>query len=218
VESAQKVAGLSIREMRLSDSAAVVTVHLKAFPGFFLSFLGPGFLGELYSSIVIDAAGISFVCCQGTKIRGFVAGTIQPAGFYSRLVRRRWWRFALASTKSALLKPAVIPRLFRALRKPGEVQSEPGVGILMSIGVLPEAQGQGIARELVKRFLFEVKGRGLTQVNLTTDRLKNKKVNEFYERLGFGVTRTFTTPEGRQMNEYAIRLRDCKLPSDCSDA
>jgi ribosomal protein S18 acetylase RimI-like enzyme len=206
-----KFTDLSIREMRLSDAAAVVAVHLKAFPGFFLSFLGPGFLRELYCSIVIDEAGISFVCCRGEKIIGFVAGTLQPAGFYSRLVRRRWWRFALASFKPALLKPVIIPRLFRALRKPGEVQSQSGVGLLMSIGVLPEAQGQGIAHELVKRFLFEARQRGLKQVNLTTDRLKNEKVNAFYERLGFDVIRTFTTPEGRQMNEYAIRLKDCKL-------
>jgi len=216
VESVPKVAGLSIREMRWSDTATVVAVHLEAFPGFFLSFLGPSFLRELYSSIVLDAAGISFVCCQGTRIKGFVAGTIQPAGFYSRLVRQRWWRFALASTKPALFKPVIIPRLFRALRMPSEVQSQLGVGTLMSIGVLPDAQRQGIARELVKRFLFKAKRRGLTQVNLTTDRLNNEKVNQFYEGLGFGVIRTFTTPEGRQMNEYAICLRNCKLPLNCS--
>jgi len=90
---------------------------------------------------------------------------------------------------------------------PQEVQAAPGAGTLMSLGVLPEEQGRGIAQALVKEFLSEATRRGLAEVNLTTDRLNNEEVNRFYQQLGFGVVRTFTTPEGRQMNEFRIRLR-----------
>jgi hypothetical protein len=31
-------------------------------------------------------------------------------------------------------------------------------------------------------------------------------VNAFYARLGFELARTFTTPEGRRMNEYVMTL------------
>jgi len=205
--SLQMSVELSIRKMRRSDIEAVVSTHLEAFPGFFLSFLGAAFLRELYTSIVLDPTGISFVCSQGTEIKGFVAGTDQPAGLYSRLVRQRWWRFALASIRSTLRKPTIAPRLLRALKMPKEVRASGGVGALMSIGVLPDEQGRGIAHALVQEFLSEARRRGLAEVNLTTDRLNNELVNRFYEQLGFGVIRTFATPEGRQMNEYTICLR-----------
>lgn len=205
--SLQMSVELSIRKMRRSDIEAVVATHLEAFPGFFLSFLGAAFLRELYTSIVLDPTGISFVCCQGTEIKGFVAGTDQPAGFYSRLVRQRWWCFALASIGPTLRNPAIAPRLLRALKMPKEAPASPCAGVLMSIGILPHEQGKGVARALVQEFLSEARRRGLAEVNLTTDRLNNELVNRFYEQLGFRVVRTFTTPEGRQMNEYTICLR-----------
>ena len=34
--------------------------------------------------------------------KGFVVGSIRPAGFYRRLLRRRCWRFALASVLPVL--------------------------------------------------------------------------------------------------------------------
>jgi ribosomal protein S18 acetylase RimI-like enzyme len=90
---------------------------------------------------------------------------------------------------------------------PKKVSAAPGSGALMSIGVLRDEQGKGTAHALVQEFLSEARRRGLAEVNLTTDRLNNELVNRFYEQLGFGVVRTFTTLEGRQMNEYTICLR-----------
>ena len=39
---------VTIRPMLESDVEAVVEIHLRTFPGFFLSFLGPDFLALLY--------------------------------------------------------------------------------------------------------------------------------------------------------------------------
>jgi ribosomal protein S18 acetylase RimI-like enzyme len=77
---------------------------------------------------------------------------------------------------------------------------------LMSIAVLPETQGKGIGQALVRAFLDEAARRGLCQVDLTTDRDHNEATNCFYQNLGFTCERTFTTPEGRAMNEYVINL------------
>ena len=46
----------------------------------------------------------------------------------------------------------------------------------------------------------------LKQVNLTTDRLGNDAANRFYQQLGFTRSRTYVTPEGREMQEYLIDL------------
>lgn len=196
----------NIRSMELEDTQDVASVHLRAFSGFFLSFLGARFLQELYSSIVNDPTGIAFVWCEKWEIEGFIAGTEQFGGLYRRLVRHRLWRFALAATKPAIRDPSILPRLFRALKVPKEREPEAGVGTLMSIGVVPDSQGRGIAHSLVKAFLSESAKRGLIAVNLTTDKVNNESVNRFYLELGFRVARTFNTPEGRQMNEFMIYL------------
>jgi ribosomal protein S18 acetylase RimI-like enzyme len=74
----------------------------------------------------------------------------------------------------------------------------------MSVAVAPEAQGQRMGQVLVKAFLEEAVRRGLKHVDLTTDKNNNDSVNQFYQRMGFRVSRTFVTPEGREMNEYVI--------------
>jgi ribosomal protein S18 acetylase RimI-like enzyme len=198
--------------MTTTDVSAVVQVHLDSFPGFFLTFLGPAFLRELYVATLMDPSGISFVAANGTGIHGFVTGTSQSAGFYRRLLRCRWWRFALAAAFPAIKRPSIIARLLRAFSMPGQVTQQEKRGTLMSIAVLPEAQGQGIGQALVKAFLEEATRRCLRQVDLTTDRNNNEATNRFYQDLGFSCESTFTTSEGRVMNEYVI-----SVPSEHSD-
>lgn len=195
-----------IRVAIQNDVPGMVAVHRAGFHGFFLTFLGPAFLFELYQAILTDPDGISFVADGKKGVCGFVAGTTQPSGFYRRLLRQRWWRFALAAMLSVFRQPTIIPRLLRVFSMPEQVAKQSGRGTLMSIAVLPEAQGRGIGQALVRAFLEGAAQQGLQQVDLTTDRDNNEATNRFYRRLGFVCECTFTTPEGRAMNEYVIDL------------
>lgn len=197
---------ITIRQMLYTDVASVVKVHAESFPNFFLTFLGRSFLCELYSAILADQDGISFVATNGREVSGFVAGTGQPAGFYRRLLHQRWWRFAFVAIPSILKRPTIVPRLLRAFAIPEQVTHEDRRGTLMSIAVLPGCQGSGIGHMLVAAFLKAAINRGLRQVGLTTDRLNNEAANRFYQSLGFVCERTYITPEGRSMNEYVIEL------------
>lgn len=196
----------AVHKMQEQDIQQVIQIHLLAFPLFFLSFLGRHFLKELYLAIIQDSSGIAYTYLSQGKLLGFVAGTVNPKGFYKRLLRIRWWRFACAGVGAALRKPSIIPRLVRAFSRSEEEDVHDHCAMLMSIAVSPEAQGMGIGKELVKAFLIEVKNRGLDEVNLTTDRLANDATNSFYQNMGFHMARTYTTPEGREMNEYRIRI------------
>jgi len=196
----------SIRPMQLVDVKDVVEIHLKSFRGFFLTFLGPRFLSEFYMGILDDPTGLAYVNMEAECVTGFVAGASEPLGFYGRLLRRRWWRFAFSALIPALKNPLIIPRLLRAIRKPQDVFNQPETGTLMSVAVAPESQGQGKGQLLVKTFLKEAANRGLKHVDLTTDKNNNDSVNQFYQRMGFRCSRTFITPEGREMNEYVMDL------------
>ena len=198
-----------IRPMKSDDVEVSVKVHLASFPGFFLSFLGSRFLSLFYSGICTAPEGIAFVYLNGAGVpAGFVAGTSNPGGFYSRLLKREWLKFALASIVPVLKKPSVIGRVARAVSHPSGNPIGDDVAGLFSIGVLPELQGTGAGKKLVKAFLNEAKQRGCKRVFLTTDRDNNDSVNAFYENLGFSIERQYITPEGRRMNEYWITLEN----------
>jgi ribosomal protein S18 acetylase RimI-like enzyme len=197
---------LHTRPMRCADASQCVGVHLQSFKGFFLSFLGESFLRELYTSILNDPSGIGFVIETEGKMIGFVIGSAAPSGLYTRLLRRRLFHFGLASLGAFIKKPAILPRLLRAFSMPSQRDPRPACGSLMSIAVLPQVQGCGAGQCLVHTFLEEACRRGLQRISLTTDSINNESANSFYTRLGFTLYRDFTTPEGRQMNEYLIAL------------
>jgi ribosomal protein S18 acetylase RimI-like enzyme len=187
--------------------ATVVQVHLDSFPGFFLSFLGPRFLSHYYAGVYAAPEGISFVYLNAAGVPvGFVTGSSNPRGFYSRLLKRDWLKFSLASISAIFRQPSVVKRIARGLLHPGYNPVGADVAGLFSIGVLPELQGTGAGQMLIQAFLREAMTRGCKRVFLTTDRDNNEAVNMFYQNLGFRIERQYVTPEGRRMNEYWINL------------
>ena len=194
----------SIDEIRSEHVKKVVDVHLQAFPGFFLTFLGPRFLREFYLSFTYDPSGVGFVAQASDtgEILGVIVGPVTPDGYFRRLLKRRWWAFCLASVCAVLKRPAVVKRLFRAVFYRGESPSGPNRSLLSSIAVLPSAQGHGIGMALVNAWCDEIKKRGSSGCYLTTDAENNDDINQFYQKCGWKLSDTKTTPEGREMNCY----------------
>lgn len=200
-----------IRPLRHQDLRGVVDIHLRAFPGFFLGFLGPAFLREFYRSFLEDEAGLAFVSVdEHGRLLGSVIGPLSPDGYFKRLLKRRWWAFFAASGRALLKRPTIAPRLFRAVFYRGESPSGPPRSLLSSIAVAPDAQGRGIGAGLVKRFLDEVRARGGRGCFLTTDADANDAVNGFYKRLGWRLESSYDTREGRRMNRYVFDFSDPK--------
>ena len=204
---------LEIRPMLESDIEAVVEIHLKAFPGFFLSFLGRRFLVLLYRCIRAAPEGIVLVAAGDDGIHGFAAGVTSQTSFYKRLLRRHWWSFATSAVGAAVRSPSVIPRLVRALRRPAEAGQSAAAAALMSIGVRPESGGKGVGGRLLDAFCDQMAARGVASVCLTTDRDDNAPARRFYEKNGFHFANSFVTPEGRAMIEYVRTLPSDELVS-----
>jgi hypothetical protein len=81
------------RLARLDD---IVSVHLEAFPGFFMAQLGPGFLRQCYACVV-DHPRRALLTGSGEQgCTGFVLGLVGLASHY-RERRRRRVRLGLAS-------------------------------------------------------------------------------------------------------------------------
>lgn len=91
---------LTIRPLKLSEIPRAVAIHQSAFPGFFLTFLGPDFLKLLYSFYVQGETEVALVGEYKGQVIGTLLGTTQPHGFYKRLATRYFLSFAWARLNS----------------------------------------------------------------------------------------------------------------------
>lgn len=199
-------AGLALRPLDTGDVTTLAALHRVAFPDFFLSSLGEPFLTQFYRGFLQDDTAVTTVALgEDARILGAVVGTTEPAGFFRRLLKNRFWGFALASAGAALRHPPSAPRLIRAVTYRGDARTAQGA-LLSSICVDPQAQGTGVGHALLTSWETRAREHGAESAFLTTDALDNEAVNRFYLSAGWSLHETFETRQGRRMNFYTKRL------------
>ncbi len=201
-----------IRPLGVDDRDCIrqlVTLHTSAFPGFFLTSLGPRFLRLLYAGFTREPNGICIVAEDEGVIVGFAAGTTVPDVFFGRLLRRQGWRFALAAVPGMLRNPLFVARkCLGALFYRGEQPTGlANAGLLSSLAVSPTCGGKGLGQKLVLAFAEEARRQGCSAIYLTTDEVDNERVNRFYAKCGFELLDTFKRPGKRVMNRWVMELR-----------
>lgn len=198
---------LRYRPAREHDVAQIVGIHVRAFPGFFLTELGPKFLRVLYAGMIESDDGVVIVA-EHQGLVGFVAGSTEQARLYRELRNRHFMSFGSAAILAVARSPSWAFRLIRAIRRPGEAAAMSSSACLMSIAVDPLCQASGAGSELVRRFEARLIELGCQDYCLTTDLEHNAPVRKFYERLGLSVRCETITREGRRMLEYYKRIAE----------
>lgn len=201
-----------VRPAALADLERIVAVHTAAFPGFFLTSLGPVFLRAYYRAVLDFDAGCLIVAESEGRVAGFVAGFSDPRRFYAGF-RRRPLAFALAILAGLLRRPwlggQIIGRVGSVLRRGRNHRQQPMADTtceLSSLAVDPQARRRGIGQKLVAAFVAEASHRGLEVVRLTTDARDNDPVNTFYATFGFRLVSGGAPADARPMNEYELPL------------
>lgn len=191
---------MRILPANVMDYAQMTLVHERAFPGFFLTSLGKGFLLTYYKAVLRSEKAIA-VCAvdEHENIIGFASGCIESSNFHRNLFNSNRLSFLLAVVKSALGKPSVFYRLARNLEKNANYQDDNDYAELLSIAVLPESKGSGIGKKLLESFEAEVKRRGGKKLALTTDFENNEAVVNFYQKCGYTIFYDFVTYPKRRM-------------------
>jgi len=193
-----------VRKAAAADIREVVRVHESAFAGFFMTRLGSKFLYEYYITVLNYWGSVFYVASRERRIVGFVAGFLDPAGFY-RSLRSRRLRLALAVALRMLSSPGLLVRIVATSRLASAKSSrhdDHGAAELASIGVLPGEAGNGIGRRLVQAFCEEAFSRNAGRVLLTTDAENNSAVNRFYLRMGFKRNEDLIQHSKRRMIQY----------------
>ena len=181
----------------------MVAIHLTSFPGFFMTRCGPRFLAEYYHIVLSYSPSVFLVAVDEGQVVGFVAGFLEPAGFYA-LLRKQRLRLAMALLPQVVRTPSLVARLLTNSQRAAQASTATGdkVAELASLAVHPDHARKGYGSALVRSFIDAAASRSAREVILTTDAQGNDAVNQFYMHLGFTVTRTVTPVREREMNEY----------------
>jgi len=195
-----------------SDISQVVEVHIQAFPGFFLTTLGPAFLRAMYRAFLLNAGTIFVVDEIKGKIQGFAVGLAQASGSDARMALRARPPMALALVPALLRNPLPVARRIagQLISSGGQPEAACDSAVLRSIGVLPEAKGGGSAGRLLEAFERMAGERGASTIALTTDAEGNERAIAFYQKNGYAVYREFLQHGFRRMLLMVKQLNPIK--------
>lgn len=190
---------VTIKDATKKDIELIVEVHLSAFAGFFLTDLGPKFLRLYYQSVLKAPDGILLIAVEDNKIIGFCATCTKSAGFNSRLITHNAMRFIKEALRLMISSPKSLLRLFKNITKKADISDDGEYAEVLSIGVLKDAQGQGLGKLLLDNLFNRLQKTGISQISLTTDYEENEKTLRFYESIGFKKKYKFITYPQRKM-------------------
>ncbi len=201
---------VTIREIEKNEKAIVKTIadiHVRTFQGFFLTFMGKGFLRTMYKSYCQhNDSTLLGAFNQDGELLGFLAYSKDMGGLYKYMIKRKLILFAWYSLGAFFRKPKIFIRLIRAFLKPSEAKREEKYIELASIGVAPDKKSQGVGSKLISELKEREKDSNYSYITLETDAENNEYANAFYVKNGFRLERTYATKENRKMNEYRYDL------------
>lgn len=108
---------IKIRQVQTNEEQVIediVTIHLNTFAGFFLTFMGRGFLKQMYQCYCdYDESGLLVAEENGTPV-GFLAYASDFSGLYKFMIKTRLLKFAWYSLGAFFRKPSSFMRLLSA--------------------------------------------------------------------------------------------------------
>lgn len=196
---------IKMRNAREDDVNAVVDVHVRAFPDFFMTNLGSRFIREYYRFYLDSKHHFLVATNDRDEILGFVVGSDRPCLLYADM-KRQFTKFIIPLMMSSLnlrLGRKILVKVFRFFLHDtvnNEIKRLNGFSELTSIAVEPSCQGVSVGNKLLASYLENARGNpDLKGVFLTTDDKDNEKVINFYKSSGFNVYSTFSQSASRSM-------------------
>lgn len=208
---------MNIQRASGADEGSVrylVSLHIAAFPGFFLTSLGPRFLNLLYSNYLSSSECICLVARNAEDVSsnpmGVAVAITNPSAFYKRLLRTQGFKFFFYAIPCLLKNPGnVVKKLASALFYKGDASEEVDTSnavLLSTISVSPDAQGLGVGGKLLQGIEEVANQSKFDFIYLITDRDSNDPVNAFYLKNGYVLDAVLSKSGNRFMNRYIKTL------------
>ena len=185
-------------DLRIADSphfSGMAKCHSVSFPGRFMTEMGQKWLSALYAFFINHVDGISYVAMDASRtVIGFVVGgnkNIRPQFLQYALIRYPHiilWKFLCKSMVRKTLLAELAKKLHRKEKKAraglSNREDPKECGSLLSICVMPEYQGSGIAGELIEAFQSACAEEGYDRLELSVVS-ENERAIKFYKKHGW---------------------------------
>ncbi len=200
-----------VHALEFNNVNKIVDLHIEVFPDYFLTHLGRGILLLFYSHFVNNRNNIAVLAEVSGSPVGFVSGVLKPSEFYREFYKRHFFTIAVTVFVRMFLSnvvragvcervgqiiPAFISRFGVSNRESSDArESDISFGInarLLSIGLVGDFRGTGIAEKMVSCFCNLAASKGADTVGLTVF-LSNLSAIRFYEKNGWQKESTNAT-------------------------
>ena len=197
---------VSIIQAQIENVFGMAQCHTFAFPGRFMTEMGPRWLRALYRFYIKHPDSVCYVAVDSSdKVVGFAVGgepNIREKFFHAAMLcypHLIFWRFLTRS----LVRVVLLEELFKKLHLKRKESSSgnvsvnkisPKSGNLLSICVLPDYKGTDIANQLIEAFQKACTAKGYRRLTLSV-LSENSRAIAFYKKHGWyetGVTGTST--------------------------
>jgi len=192
----------NIVKLSKEDASEAAELHIRAFPGFFLTNLGKSVLTLFYESMINDPSCVAFGIKSNNKLFGFQVSALKSESIYRRIFQQNFFRFVPYLFLRFLKNPFLLFRMIISYKSATEHKKPNDCNAtLLSICVDPSLSGKGFGKELIKSLEAELIQKHLSCYCLTTDANNNFFTNQFYLKNGFVLYSDFFQGR-RHMNLY----------------
>jgi hypothetical protein len=196
-----------IRPMLFHDAPRIAELHHAAMGNSLWARLGTNFLTVLYKQLVNDERFLGYVYMEDSKIRGFIAGSLNPDQMMQEVFRKSWFLLGPAAFPRAL-KPDIFRKLLETSRyaeassSVALPQAVPAESLFCSFE--PDLRGKRISGHINKVLFDDLLARGHRFVKVTTE-TDNDGANRQLTSWGFESCGEFEF-YGKQMRTYVLDL------------
>ena len=184
----------------------IAELHIDNIPTGFISSLGLDFVTTAYRAIEKDQQSFGFAALEGDKLLGFISFSNNLRGLYRVAALEMGTKFGSVLLKK-LFSFSMIKKIMDDVFYPFKADKlNLPKAELLSIVVVPESRGKGIAGRLVEAGLNLCKTRGIDRVKVLVA-AENEPANKLYQKYGFEFKIKIYN-HGIRSNIYVVELNE----------
>ncbi len=185
------------------DAWQIADIHKQEIKRGFLSVFSNNFLAEIYSAIVDSKYSFCIVAEENNEVKGFIAGVADLNKFYFSFLKRYFFSavfFVFPHIFSFTKIKKIIGVLFYPVKEKKLSKEE-----ILSMAVRSQFQGQGIAGQMLEKFIFEMKNKGVGDFKVVVGESLAPAI-KFYEKSGFKFIKNINIHENHISRVYVYHL------------
>jgi ribosomal protein S18 acetylase RimI-like enzyme len=175
-----------VKIVKLSPEYAkeVAELHISGISTGFISSLGIDFVTVLYRAIEESEHSVCLMAQKDSKVVGFAAFTTDLSALYRSVICKSGCKFVFLLARK-LFSLSTLKKIFETLLYPSRIKKMdlPGPEFL-SMVIVEEERGKGLATELIKQGFAECAKQGVEELKIFAA-VNIKPINKMYEKLGF---------------------------------